>query len=107
MVSPLILTGASMSNTVRQTTTLRIEEDIKIRLKALADDRHSSSHALMLEAIEDYVNREEKRSQYRKAAVAAWQTYQATGEHITAGEAIMWLESWGTEHEQDAPTCHK
>ncbi|WP_114195242.1 CopG family ribbon-helix-helix protein [Edaphovirga cremea] len=96
-----------MANTPRQTTTLRIEQDIKDRLKTLADDRHSSTHALMLEAIAEYVDREEKRSLYRKEALEAWQEYQETGEHITAEETVTWLESWGSGNEQDAPACHK
>lgn len=96
-----------MPNTFRQTTTLRIEQEMKDRLKTLADDRHSSAHALMLEAIAEYVVREEKRSQYRKEAQAAWQEYQETGNHITAEETVTWLESWGSGHEQDGPLCHK
>ncbi|MEW7313371.1 ribbon-helix-helix protein, CopG family [Buttiauxella gaviniae] len=96
-----------MPNTLRQTTTLRIEQEMKDRLKTLADDRHSSAHALMLEAITEYVVREEKRSQYRKEAQAAWQEYQETGNHITAEETVTWLESWGSGHEQDGPLCHK
>ena len=96
-----------MADTPRQTTTLRIEQDIKDRLKNLADDRHSSAHALMLEAITEYVDREEKRSQYRKDALAAWQEYEETGLHLTASETTAWMETWGTEHEQDAPACHK
>jgi Predicted transcriptional regulator len=96
-----------MASTPRMTTTLRIEQDIKKRLKTLADDRHSSAHALMLEAITEYVDREEKRSQYRRDALAAWKDYQETGLHLTAEEAETWINSWGTEHEQDAPACHR
>nr|WP_241391373.1 MULTISPECIES: ribbon-helix-helix protein, CopG family [Serratia]ULG12097.1 CopG family transcriptional regulator [Serratia entomophila]ULG12390.1 CopG family transcriptional regulator [Serratia entomophila]ULG16024.1 CopG family transcriptional regulator [Serratia proteamaculans]ULG18423.1 CopG family transcriptional regulator [Serratia proteamaculans]ULG19600.1 CopG family transcriptional regulator [Serratia proteamaculans] len=92
-----------MVDTARQTTTLRIEQDIKERLKTLADDRHSSAHALMLEAIAEYVVREEKRSQSRKEALAAWQEYQDTGEHIAADEIIVWLESWGSGQERGMP----
>ncbi|CAI1964560.1 Uncharacterised protein [Serratia entomophila] len=96
-----------MPETSRQTTTLRIEQHIKERLKTLAEDRHSSTHALMLEAIAEYVDREEKRCRYRKEALAAWNEYQENGEHITADETVTWLASWGTENEQDAPACHK
>lgn len=96
-----------MSNNPRLTTTLRLEQDIKDRLKNLADDRHSSAHALMLEAITEYVDREEKRSQYRRDAVAAWKEYQESGLHLTAEETMNWLDTWGTENEQDAPSCHR
>ncbi|WP_202304079.1 CopG family ribbon-helix-helix protein [Dryocola clanedunensis] len=95
-----------MTTTLRQTTTLRIDQEKKDRLETPADDRHSSAHALMLEAIVEYVEREEKRGQYRKEAEAAWLAYQETGQHITAEETIAWLESWGTNAEQDALACH-
>ncbi|WP_158782776.1 CopG family ribbon-helix-helix protein [Pantoea sp. BAV 3049] len=91
----------------RQTTTLRLEPEIKERLKTLADDRRSSSHALMIEAIDEYVVREEKRSRYRKDAEASWREYEETGQHITADETVKWLESWGSGHDQDPPVCHK
>ncbi|MBL2962579.1 ribbon-helix-helix protein, CopG family, partial [Klebsiella pneumoniae] len=45
-------------------TSIRLDEELKDRLKTLADDRHRSAHALMLEAITEYIDREEKRSQY-------------------------------------------
>ncbi|WP_339056803.1 CopG family ribbon-helix-helix protein [Candidatus Regiella endosymbiont of Tuberolachnus salignus] len=91
----------------RQTTTLRLEKNLKERVKYLAGDKRSSSHALMLEAINQYVEREEKQSDYRKNALSAWHEYQETGEHITAEETLNWLDTWGTSNEKSAPTCHK
>lgn len=96
-----------MTDSLRKTTTLRIEQDIKERLKNLADARNSSSHALMLEAIAEYVEREEKRSQYRKEAQKAWEHYRETGEHLSAADTLSWLETWGSENEKDAPACRK
>ncbi|WP_344440166.1 ribbon-helix-helix domain-containing protein, partial [Streptomyces luteosporeus] len=49
--------GAFMSSA----TSIRLDEELKDRLKTLADDRHRSAHALMLEAITEYIDREEKR----------------------------------------------
>ncbi|MCY0629606.1 ribbon-helix-helix domain-containing protein [Klebsiella pneumoniae] len=40
-------------------TSIRLDEELKDRLKTLADDRHRSAHALMLEAITEYIDREE------------------------------------------------
>ena len=96
-----------MADTARMTTTLRIDQDIKDRLKTLADDRHRSAHALMLEAITEYVDPEEKRSQYLRDGQIAWQHYQETGLHLTAEEVEAWIDTWGTENEQDAPSCHR
>ncbi|WPR87917.1 CopG family ribbon-helix-helix protein [Klebsiella aerogenes] len=67
--------GAFMSSA----TSIRLDEELKDRLKTLADDRHRSAHALMLEAITEYIDREEKRSQYLRDGQAAWQHYQETG----------------------------
>ncbi|WP_320158464.1 ribbon-helix-helix domain-containing protein, partial [Acinetobacter baumannii] len=47
--------GAFMSSA----TSIRLDEELKDRLKTLADDRHRSAHALMLEAITEYIDREE------------------------------------------------
>ncbi|SQC86728.1 Ribbon-helix-helix protein, copG family [Klebsiella pneumoniae] len=60
-------------------TSIRLDEELKDRLKTLADDRHRSAHALMLEAITEYIDREEKRSQYLRDGQAAWQHYQGNG----------------------------
>jgi len=38
----------------------------------------------MREAIEEYIEREEKREQFRQDALAAWSHYQTTGLHATA-----------------------
>ncbi|EAM8425611.1 CopG family ribbon-helix-helix protein [Salmonella enterica] len=88
-------------------TSIRLDEELKDRLKTLADDRHRSAHSLMLEAITEYIDREEKRSQYLRDGQAAWHHYQETGLHLTAEEAEAWISTWGTENEQDAPSCHR
>ena len=94
-------------NFISAATSIRLDDELKDRLKTLADDRHRSAHALMLEAITEYINREEKRSQYLRDGQAAWQHYQETGLHLTAEEAEAWISTWGTENEQDAPPCHR
>jgi predicted transcriptional regulator len=88
-------------------TSIRLDDELKDRLKNLADDRHRSAHALMLEAITEYIDREEKRSQYLQDGQTAWQHYQETGLHLSADEVEAWIDTWGTENEQDAPSCHR
>lgn len=65
-----------MADTQRMTTILRIDKNIKNRLKILANDRHRSAHVLMLEAIIEYIGRKEKRTQYLRDGQKAWQHYQ-------------------------------
>ncbi len=80
---------------------------LKGRLERLADARHRSPHWLMREAIAEYVEREEKRQEMRKQAVAAWEELQSTGLHATEQEVSAWLESWGTDDELPPPEWHK
>ncbi|MGH8117128.1 MAG: CopG family ribbon-helix-helix protein [Rhodanobacteraceae bacterium] len=73
----------------------------------MAEIRQRSSHWIMREAIAEYVDREEKREALNRDTLKAWEEFQATGMHATADEIDQWLETWGTEHELAAPTCHK
>jgi len=86
---------------------IKIDEDIKARVKRLAEARHRTSHWLMREAITQYVEREEKREAFRQDTLRAWEEYRSTGRHASDEEVQTWLSSWGTDHELPAPTCHK
>jgi predicted transcriptional regulator len=93
-------------STVIQTTTIKIDESIKNRVKRLADSRHRTPHWLMQEAIREYVESEEKREVLRKDAVLAWETYQATGLHVTFEEADAWLAQLAEGNDMEPPACH-
>lgn len=86
--------------------SLKIEESLKQRVQQLASQRRRSPHWIMLEAIRQFVEREEARESFREEALASWQHFRETGEHLTAEEARDWLATWGTEDEQPAPACH-
>lgn len=88
-------------------TTIKIDVDTKERVKRLAEMRHRTSHWMILEAIRQYVDREEKRESFRQDALAAWQEHQETGLHVTGDEVIAWLDTWGEEDEKAAPVCHR
>jgi predicted transcriptional regulator len=96
-----------MNATSIRPVAIKIDEDTRNRIKRLAEARQRSSHWLMLEAIRQYVEREEKREAYRQDGIRAWNEYQATGLHVTGDEVIAWLDTWGEENEQAAPVCHK
>ncbi|HWR76286.1 MAG TPA: CopG family ribbon-helix-helix protein [Thiobacillus sp.] len=96
-----------MNATSIRPVAIKIDEDTRARIKRLAEARQRSSHWMMLEAIRQYVEREEKREAYRQDGINAWNEYQATGLHVTGDEVIEWLDTWGEENEQAAPVCHK
>lgn len=88
-------------------TSIKLDDEMKGRVQQLAHARHRSPHWIMREAIAQYVEREEKRETLRKDTLAAWEEFQATGQHATAEEVDQWLARWGTEEEPPVPKCHK
>lgn len=96
-----------MTQSALQPTSVKLDVGTKDRIKQLADARKRTSHWVMQEAIQQYLDKEEKRDQFRRETIAAWNDYQETGLHITADETIAWLDTWGTDNEAKAPVCHK
>ena len=95
-----------MSTTGMRPVAIKIEPDIKERVKRLADARQRSPHWLMREAIHQYVDREEKREAYRQDGIAAWNEYQATGLHLNFEEADAWLGKLEAGEDVEPPECH-
>jgi len=95
-----------MSMTALRSTTLKVDQGIKERVKRLADARHRTPHRLMLDAINEYVEREEKREAFRQDGMRAWEEYQATGLHVTHDEADAWLAKLEEGQDAEPPACH-
>ncbi|HET7587650.1 MAG TPA: CopG family ribbon-helix-helix protein [Gammaproteobacteria bacterium] len=89
------------------TTSIKLDDETKIRMKRLAEARGRSPHWMMREAISQYLTREEARESFKQEALASWAEYRETGEYVTAEEAGAWLRKWGSRDEADAPRCHK
>jgi len=87
--------------------SVKLDTDTRARIERLAEVRQRSTHWMMREAINEYVEREEKREAFRQETLNAWAEYQETGLHATAAEVGEWLASWGTESELSVPKCHK
>lgn len=88
------------------TTSLKLDTKTKERVRRLASARRRSPHWIMREAIEEYVEREEKREQLRQDALAAWAHYQTTGLHVTGEEADAWLAKLEAGKDASPPKCH-
>jgi predicted transcriptional regulator len=88
-------------------TSLKIDSELKDRIQRLAEQRRRSQHWLMLEAIQQYVDREETREAFRQEALDSWAAYKETGRHLTATEVRNWLGTWGTDTEKAVPECHE
>jgi predicted transcriptional regulator len=88
------------------TTSVKLDVETKERIQRLASARRRSAHWVMREAIEQYVEREEKREQFRQDALAAWTHYQTTGLHATAEEADAWMAKLEAGKDSPPPKCH-
>lgn len=87
-------------------TSINLDDDMKSRVRHLAGLRHRSAHAIMREAIEQYVEREERREALRQDAINAWNEYRASGRHATQEEADAWLTKLAAGEGVKPPECH-
>lgn len=86
--------------------SVRLDEQLKARMRSLADHHRRPMHWLMREAIEQYVMREEQREAYRQEALDAWEHFQRTGLHVTGAEADAWLAELESGNEVEPPRAH-
>jgi len=57
---------------------------LKSRVHDLAKQRRHSANLIMLEAIQQYVEREEVRESFKQEGVASWAAYEESGRDLTA-----------------------
>lgn len=88
-------------------TSIKIDDDLKARVKQLAGQQRRSAHWLMHEAIRQYVEREEARESFKQEALASWTEFKETGRHLTGREVRNWLNTWGDDNETTVPECHE
>lgn len=87
--------------------SVKLADQDRARLSALATARKRSSHYLMREAVREYLTREEARQSFREEADEAWLDYERTGLHVTQAEVDTWARSLGTAKAKRMPTWRK
>ena len=86
-------------------TSLKLDETLKGRVQHLASARRRSAHWIMREAIQQYVEREERRESIKQDALRAWSRHQAAGQHVTAENADARLAKLEMGEDADLPKC--
>lgn len=76
------------------------------RVVNLAAAGQRTPHALMLQAIESYVEREEKREALRQEGKAAHEHYVRTGLHLTNAEVVEWMDKIIQGEKTPLSKCH-
>ena len=88
-------------------TSLKLDDELKNRVRYLAAARRRSSHWIMREAIAQYVAREEKREMLRQETLRSWEEYQRTGLHLSGDEVDTWMARLAAGEDAELPACHK
>lgn len=95
-----------MTATAVRPMSIKLDVNTRTRIEHLAEARRRTTHWMMREAIQQYVEREEKREAFRQDGIRAWEEYQATGLHVTAKEADAWLAKLEDDQDVEPPKCH-
>ena len=74
------------------TQGIRPDDSTSRRLKRLAKERDRTPHWLMREAINRYLESEERYEQEKQEDAARWEQYVLTGRAIPASEMNQWLD---------------
>ena len=79
------LWGGEMS---QQTTGIKLEPELKERLRHLSEKMDRSPHWLIKTAVVEYLEREERYEQERQEDEARWQHFQLTGRAHSHRQAL-------------------
>jgi len=83
-----------------------LEAPARDRLKALANARKQEITGMVKEAIDEYIDREERKEQFKQEALTTWQHYQETGLHLTQEEMNGWMDKIKNGEDAELPKCH-
>lgn len=87
--------------------SVKLDDEMRARVQALAESKQRSAHWIMREAIRGYVEREEARRNLIADAEEAWRDYKETGLHLNWDEVGEWMSTWGSDDDaQEPPECH-
>ena len=99
---------ATLESNVPSTTTMgvKLDSELRERLKVLGTLKQRSVHWLMREAIWEYIEREEAAEHRNRETLERWERYETTGEYVDNETVMAWLDTWGTAEESECPVPH-
>ncbi len=77
---------------MKASTTLKLPQRLKSRIARVAKRAGRTPHALMIEALERQMDREERMAELVEEALAADRVIDAGGEVYAAADVHSWLE---------------
>lgn len=88
------------------TVTVKLDASDRDRIALLAIMKKRTPHYLMKEAILEYVQREEARQSFIRAADTSFEHYKETGLHITLDEFSAWVDDVQKNPDTPITACH-
>jgi predicted transcriptional regulator len=89
------------------TVSIKLDSSDRDRISSLASLKKRTPHYLMKEAILEYVQREEARQNFIKAADASFEHFKETGLHITLDEFSTWVDEVQNNPDTPITACHR
>jgi predicted transcriptional regulator len=89
------------------TTTIRIGDDLKVRLAAAADRAGKTAHAFILDAIAQTVEQVELDDDFHRVADERWAKVLATGKTVPWADAKTYLEARSRGERARKPPARK
>ncbi len=89
------------------TTTIRIEDDLKVRVAAAAAQAGKTAHAFILDAISQTVEQAELDNAFHTLADERWASIRATGKTVAWEDARAYLSARANGERPRKPTARK
>ena len=89
------------------TTTIRIEDELKARVAAVAERAGKTAHAFILDAITQTVEQVEQDNAFHALGAARWQAIQATGKTVPWDAAKVYLAARAQGKPMRKPAARK
>jgi predicted transcriptional regulator len=89
------------------TTTIRIADDLKARVTAVAERAGKTAHAFILDAIAQTVEQAEQEEAFHRLADERWTKILATGRTVPWDDAKPWIEARSRGERPRKPVARK
>jgi predicted transcriptional regulator len=89
------------------TTTIRIDEDLKARVAAVAERAGKTPHSFILDAIAQATEEAERNDEFHRIADERWARYLETGETVPWKEARAYLQARASGKKPTRPRARR
>lgn len=87
-------------------TTVRLQVELERQLESIATRLNRSKGWVINQALTEYIDKQQLEQERWQQTLDAMES-ATQGKVVDASEVHSWLNSWGTENEQDAPRSGK